>query len=116
MTLALTGMFSSTHAKKFDAMLGSTVGGSFVYGPESTVAGRRKFTGASVMTSLKYDAPVNGKVVMDANFLVTLNNASPITLTIPLNATVAFPIGTPVYLCRLGAGSVTVAIYYIPPA
>ena len=70
-TLSLSGMFSSTHAKQLDAMLGSTTGGAFVYGPESTTSGRRKFSGASVMTSLKYDAPVGDKVALSADFLIT---------------------------------------------
>lgn len=45
----------------------------------------------------------------DANQTVTLNNASAITFTIPLNASVALPIGTKIYLIQLGAGQVTVA-------
>lgn len=48
-------------------------------------------------------------VLTDANKFVTLSNASPITLTVPPNASVAFPIGTRIDLCQLGAGQVTVA-------
>jgi hypothetical protein len=48
-------------------------------------------------------------VLTDASKLVTLNNASAITLTIPPNSSVAFPVGTKVDLCQLGAGTVTVA-------
>lgn len=70
-TLGISGMFSSTHAKSLDAMLGSTVGGTFIYGPESTAAARRKFTGSSVMTALKYDTPVGDKVALSADFLIT---------------------------------------------
>jgi len=44
----------------------------------------------------------------DIGQLVTLDNASAITLTIPTNASVAFPIGTTINLYRKGAGSVTV--------
>jgi hypothetical protein len=40
---------------------------------------------------------------------VTLNNASAITLTVPTNASVAFPIGAQVNLVQLGAGQVTVS-------
>lgn len=46
----------------------------------------------------------------DAGKLVTLANASAITLTIPANASVAFPVGTVINLLQLGAGQVTVAI------
>lgn len=70
-TLSVAGMFSSTHAKKLDALLGTTAGGIFVFGPESTATGRRKFTGNSVMTSLKYDDPVGDKVACSADFLIT---------------------------------------------
>ncbi|MBW4692195.1 MAG: hypothetical protein KME27_10560 [Lyngbya sp. HA4199-MV5] len=40
---------------------------------------------------------------------VTLNNASSITLTLPSNASVAFPIGSQILFAQLGAGQVTVA-------
>ena len=48
-------------------------------------------------------------VLADAGKLITLNNASPITLTVPTNATVAFATGTRIDLTQLGAGQVTVA-------
>jgi hypothetical protein len=43
------------------------------------------------------------------NTLVELSNASAITLTIPTNATTAFPIGCQVNILQTGAGQVTVA-------
>lgn len=48
-------------------------------------------------------------VLTDAAKLVTLTNASPITLTVPTNASVAFPIGTQILLYQGGAGEVTVS-------
>jgi hypothetical protein len=45
----------------------------------------------------------------DAFGLVTLSNAAAITLTVPTNASVAFPVGYYVDLLQLGAGQVTVA-------
>jgi hypothetical protein len=45
----------------------------------------------------------------DAGKMVTLSNASPITLTIPTNATVAFPTNTRIDLLQYAAGQVTVA-------
>jgi hypothetical protein len=48
-------------------------------------------------------------VAGDAGDLVTLNNASPITLTVPLNSSVAFATGTQITLTQIGAGQVTVA-------
>lgn len=48
-------------------------------------------------------------VLGDASKLVTLSNASAITLTIPTNASVAYPVGTKIDLAQIGAGQVTVA-------
>lgn len=48
-------------------------------------------------------------VLGDAGKMVTLNNASPITLTVPANSSVAFVVGTQIELAQLGAGQVTVA-------
>jgi len=49
-------------------------------------------------------------VLTDAsNRLVELSNASAITLTVPLNSSVAFPVGSQIMLLQTGAGQVTVA-------
>lgn len=48
-------------------------------------------------------------VLTDAGKMVTLTNASAITLTIPTNASVAFPVNTRIDLLQYGAGQVTVA-------
>jgi hypothetical protein len=45
----------------------------------------------------------------DSAKFVTLNNSSAITLTVPTNASVAFPVGTQVNIVQLGAGQVTVS-------
>ena len=47
-------------------------------------------------------------VLTDENKLVTLTNASAITLTIPTNASVAFPIGTQIDLSSDGAWATTI--------
>ena len=48
-------------------------------------------------------------VLADQSKLVTLNNGSAITLTIPANSSVAYPVGTKIDITQLGAGQVTVA-------
>ena len=48
-------------------------------------------------------------VAGDAGKMVTLSNASAITLTIPTNASVAFPTNTRIDLLQYGAGQVTIA-------
>lgn len=45
----------------------------------------------------------------DAAEMVSLSNASAITLTVPPNSSVAFPTGTQIILYQAGAGQVTVA-------
>lgn len=45
----------------------------------------------------------------DAGQVVELNNAAAITLTVPLNATIAFPVGSWIDLIQYGAGQVTVS-------
>jgi hypothetical protein len=48
-------------------------------------------------------------VLADAHKVVTLSNASSITLTVPPESSVAFQVGDQVNLLQLGAGQVTVA-------
>ncbi|CAB4139824.1 hypothetical protein UFOVP355_10 [uncultured Caudovirales phage] len=48
-------------------------------------------------------------LLVDDSKVVTLSNASAITLTVPPNSSVAFPIGSQVNLVQTGAGQVTVA-------
>jgi len=48
-------------------------------------------------------------VLTDVAKVITLSNASAITLTVPTNASVAFPIGTTLLLTQLGAGQVSLS-------
>lgn len=48
-------------------------------------------------------------VLSDAGKRVTLTNASAVTLTVPPNSSVAFPVGTRIIVAQRGAGQVTVA-------
>ena len=45
----------------------------------------------------------------DAGKLVTMTSNSALTLTIPTNAMVAFPVGTEIEIAQLGSGSVTIS-------
>jgi hypothetical protein len=47
-------------------------------------------------------------VLADANKLVELNVATANTLTVPLNSSVAFPIGTQILIAQYGAGACTI--------
>jgi len=48
-------------------------------------------------------------VLTDVAKVVSLTNAAAITLTVPTNASVAFPIGTQILLYQGGAGQVTIS-------
>jgi hypothetical protein len=70
----------------------------------------------STLTSPKINLGINAQtgttyttVLDDNGKLVTLSNASGITLTIPPNSSVAYPIGAQLNLAQLGAGQVTFA-------
>ena len=86
---------------------------------------RQTFTSGQVLTAaqmtqvdanagwnLDYNAQTGTTYTLaltDAGKLVTLNNASAITLTVPANSSVAFSVGDQINLLQLGAGQVTVA-------
>lgn len=70
----------------------------------------------STLTSPKVNLGINAQtgttyttVLDDNGKLVTLSNASAITLTIPPNSSVAYPVGAQLNLAQLGAGQVTFA-------
>jgi hypothetical protein len=48
-------------------------------------------------------------VLDDAGKIVTMSNAAANTLTVPANASVAFPVGTNVTVVQIGAGATTLA-------
>jgi hypothetical protein len=70
--------------------------------PVSDIAGLTKITGNN-QTGTSYTL-----VLTDAGKCVEGNNASAITLTIPPNSSVAFPVGTVVEVFQQGAGQITV--------
>jgi hypothetical protein len=49
-------------------------------------------------------------VIGDADKLIEMNKATALTLTIPANASVAYPIGTQILIYQEGAGQLTIAI------
>lgn len=48
-------------------------------------------------------------VLADSSKLIEISNASPITLTVPLQSSVAFPVGAQIQILQTGAGHITVA-------
>lgn len=73
-TLSFSGNFSSTHAEVLDGIIGrnSTATISFEYSPDgSTAAGRHLLKGESFLTSLEYSAPVDDKVELSGELLIS---------------------------------------------
>ena len=66
-------------------------------------AARPKLVVTNAQTGTAYTLALS-----DADKLVELSNAAAITLTVPTNATTAFPTGTQIDLLQMGAGQVTV--------
>jgi len=74
------------------------------------------FTGAVYAPEVDAPVVVNAQgsgvsayiaVLGDANQLVTMSDASASTFTVPLNSSVAFPVGTTLTVSQLGAGQIT---------
>jgi hypothetical protein len=47
--------------------------------------------------------------ITDDSKIIEINSATPVNLTVPLNSSVAFPIGTAITILQTGAGQITVA-------
>ena len=73
-------------------------------------------TGKTKITNIEAPLDINTQtgttytgVIADAEKMITLNNAAAITITIPNNSSVAYPVGTKLNFLQLGAGQVTIA-------
>ncbi len=86
------------------------------------MATREDFTAGQILTAAQMDAVATAMIAIntqtgttytavlaDDGKLVTCDNGSAITFTIPTNASVAFGIGTQINVMQLGAGQVTIA-------
>lgn len=76
----------------------------------TTIAALRSALGGNSTVSVNAQTGTSYTLVLDdAGKLVTLNNASPVDLTVPSNASVAFPVGAVIAVAQLGAGLVSIA-------
>lgn len=66
---------------------------------------KEKYLGQNLQTGAAYTL-----VLSDAGKIIEMNNAGANTLTIPANASVAFPVNTRIDIIQYGAGLTTVAI------
>jgi hypothetical protein len=118
-TLASGEIGFETNTGKFKIGTGSATWASLDYfGTDASVV---TLTGTQTLTNKTLTAPVvnlalNAQtgttytpVLADNGKLVTLSNASAITLTVPTNASVAYATGAQINIQQIGAGQVTVA-------
>lgn len=76
-----------------------------------TITGDKTFSGTTIS-----DVNVNAQtgttyttVLADSSSLITMDNASANTVTIPLNSSVAYRVGTVIMISQIGAGATTIA-------
>jgi hypothetical protein len=112
LTTPALGVATATSIAVSGSVSVGTTAGNFSVG---TVAGLSTPTnGALVQGNVVYHIETSAQiasytlVLADDGKVVELLNASPVTLTVPLNSTVAFPIGTQITILQTGAGQVTI--------
>jgi hypothetical protein len=129
---AVTASSTTTLTNKTIALGSNTISGTTAQfntaltdGNFATLAGTETLTNKTIdydsntitnLPAANLDLTINAQtgttytlVASDKNKLVTLSNASSITLTVPTNASVAYSTGSIINIQQIGAGQVTVA-------
>ena len=73
------------------------------------IDGTQVKAGVPSLTTINQQAGAYTTVLADRDKLVEVSNASAVTVTIPLNSSVAYPVGTSIDILQTGAGQVTIA-------
>ena len=115
-SLSYTGAGTVTSITAGTGLSGGTITSTGTIAIDSTVA---TLTGSQTLTNKILTAPIitlltNAQaasytlVLTDQSDLVEISNASANTLTVPLNSSVAFPVGTTITVLQTGAGQTTI--------
>jgi len=115
-SLSYTGAGTVTSITAGTGLSGGTITSTGTIAIDSTVA---TLTGSQTLTNKTLTAPVitiatsaqtasYTLVLTDQSDLVEISNASANTLTVPLNSSVAFPVGTTITVLQTGAGQTTI--------
>lgn len=107
-TLVVTTDKLSVHAATTSSELAGVISdetgsGALVFGTSPAISDPKIAQSINSQTGTSYTF-----VLADQGKYITASNASAITVSIPTNASIAFPIGTSIDLFQLGAGQVTV--------
>jgi len=112
----LTDAFQLFNGNNTELMILATANGSVDLYYDNAKKLETTSTGVDVTGSIASNISINAQtgttyttVLADRSKLVTLDNASAVTVTIPPNSSVAYPTGTKIDLLAKGAGQVTVA-------
>jgi hypothetical protein len=102
-THALDHNNANDAVNKIEAELGISPSGA-----AATVAARIVEL-ATLVTATTQSGTTYTLALVDAGTVIEFSNAGAVTLTVPANATIAFPVGSLVGLLQYGAGQITVA-------
>lgn len=90
------------------SVIGNVNASAFI-GDGSQLTGINLATKADKLNSFSQQTASYTLVLSDADKVVEVSNASANTLTVPLNSTVAFPVGTELTVLQTGTGQTTIA-------
>jgi hypothetical protein len=79
-------------------------------GPTWDINGNLRIGGALISSILENVQTASYTLALsDQGFVVAMNNGSAATVTVPPDSSVLFPVGAVLYICRIGAGTVTLS-------
>jgi hypothetical protein len=99
---ATPGTLSVVNAPTFSGLVTASSGVAFSDGTQVKV-------GVPSLTEINQKTSAYTTVLADRDKLVEVSSASGVTVTIPTNASVAYPVGTSIDILQTGAGQVTIA-------
>jgi len=100
----LSVLAATTSSELAGVISDETGTGSLVFGTSPAISDPKIAQSINAQTGTTYTF-----VLADQGKYITASNASAITVSIPTNASVAFPVGTSIDLIQIGAGQVTVS-------
>lgn len=98
-----------SQATTYSNNIRDSIGVSAVYTTDATVYGPNLVNGPITVAATTQAGAAYTLALTDAGSVVETTSASAVTVTVPPNSSVAFPVGTVIELAQYGAGQITVA-------